>query len=315
MSAAIHCENLSKTYQVGNWFKKRKVVALEGLNLSVSEGQIYGLLGPNGAGKSTTIKLLIDIIQPTVGKALVFGKLPADFEARKVIGYLPENPAPYEYLSGEEFVTYAGQLNGLSGDTLKSKVISVIEKVQMSQAANLQIRRYSKGMIQRISLAQALVGDPKLLILDEPTSGLDVLGRQLIRDLILEERKKGTSVLLCSHIIPDVEALCDSVAVIIGGKLVQEGSVSSLLSSGSTQVELVLDGESLEVMKTVSTEVDIVRQRATVKLDETKVNEALALAAQHSLRIVSLNRTKYSLEALFLDALKKSDRKVGGLIS
>jgi ABC-2 type transport system ATP-binding protein len=315
MTPAINCENLSKTYQVGNWFKKRKVVALEALNLSVAEGQIYGLLGPNGAGKSTTIKLLLDIIQPTRGKASVFGKNPSDFEARKVIGYLPENPAPYEYLTGEEFVTYAGQLNGLGGDNLKTKVKSVIEKVQMTDGAKLQIRRYSKGMTQRISLAQALVGDPKLLILDEPTSGLDVLGRQLIRDLILDERKKGTSVLLCSHIIPDVEVLCDSVAVVIGGKLVQEGSVSSLLSSGSTQVELVVDGEKIEVMKTVSSDVDIVRQRATVKIEETKVNESLALATQNGLRIVSLNRTKYSLEALFLDALKKSDRKVGGAIS
>jgi ABC-2 type transport system ATP-binding protein len=237
-SFAIQARRLSKTYAVGLAWQK-KVRALQDLDLQVEPGQVYGLLGPNGAGKSTTIKLLLNLIRPTNGEALLFGAPPQSFEARRSVGFLPENPAPYEYLTVREFVGLAGQLSGLGGADLTRRVGEVIERVGMAGAADLRVRRYSKGMIQRIALAQALVGRPRLLVLDEPTSGLDVLGRQLIRDLIVEQRREGTTVLFCSHIIPDVETLCDRVAVLIGGRLVQEGRVTELLSSAGDHQEAI----------------------------------------------------------------------------
>mgnify|MGYP002717814247 CR=1 FL=1 len=180
----IEIRNLSKTYRLG-FFMNRQVRALQSLDLSLMPGQVYGLLGPNGAGKSTTIKILLNLVQPSEGEARLFGLPPAEREARRRVGYVPENPAPYEYLTGREFVTLSGRLTGMSGKELDDRVNEVLGMVQMTRAANLQIRRYSKGMVQRVALAQALVSKPDLLILDEPTSGLDPVGRRQIRDLIL----------------------------------------------------------------------------------------------------------------------------------
>ncbi|MBL8955307.1 MAG: ABC transporter ATP-binding protein, partial [Myxococcaceae bacterium] len=241
MTAAISIKQLTKVYKLGAFGQKR-VRALTDLSLEIAAGQVYGLLGPNGAGKSTTIKILLNLIRATSGTALLFGLPPSSTEARKLLGFLPENPSPYEYLTGEELVELAAKLSGLTGADVARRTTAVIERVEMGAARKLQIRRYSKGMVQRISLAQALVAEPRLLILDEPTSGLDVLGRQLIRDIILEQRKRGTSIVFCSHIIPDVEALCDRVAVLVGGKLVREGSVEQLLASNTNTFEATAEG-------------------------------------------------------------------------
>lgn len=317
MTTAIELRQLRKVYELRSGLSKRRVVALEGLDLTLSDGQIFGLLGPNGAGKSTTIKLLLNIIQPTQGSAHLFGHPPSSVEARRLVGYLPENPAPYEYLTGQEFVEYAGRLSGLTGSALKRRVDAVIEQVQMGQARGLQIRRYSKGMIQRISLAQALVAEPRVLILDEPTSGLDVLGRQLIRDIILAERKRGTTVLFCSHIIPDVEALCDRVAVLIGGKLVREGAVSDLLRGETNEVELVIEGASAEVETAVRALGAACERSGTtlqVRTEEGRVPELLKVVVEGKATIGSLQRARYSLETLFLADVRGSDRKVGGVI-
>src|ERR1700687_1187963 len=226
----IEVRGLSKTYRLGFWMS-RKVQALKSLDLTVNAGQVYGLLGPNGAGKSTTIKVLMNLVKASSGQARLFG-LPPDFkEARRHVGFVPENPAPYEYLTGKEFLKLSGQLSGLSGQTLDKRVKEVLSVVGMERAAGLTLRRHSKGMIQRIALAQAIIHKPKLLILDEPTSGLDPVGRRQMRDLILSEREQGTTVLFCTHIIPDVETLCDRVAVLVGGNRVREGSVKELWSS------------------------------------------------------------------------------------
>lgn len=317
MTAAIQVDALTKHYSVG-MIRKRTVRALEGLTLTVEPGQVMGLLGPNGAGKSTTIKILLNLIRATSGRAMLFGFSPSETQARSQVGFLPENPAPYEYLSGEEFVSLAGQLGGLSGSPLRERVGQVIEQVEMSRAKSLQIRKYSKGMIQRISLAQALVNTPKLLILDEPTSGLDVLGRQLVRDIILAERRRGATVLFCSHIIPDVEALCDRVAVLVGGRLVREGKVSDLLSGEQTQVELSLEeiGADLFAKIQAIASCERVAERATVRCDEARLNEILKAVLMGNGRVMSLQRTRYSLETLFLDTLKTSDtRSIGSEIS
>jgi ABC-2 type transport system ATP-binding protein len=317
MTHAISIERLTKHYEVG-FLRKRVVHALDDLTLTVEPGQVLGLLGPNGAGKSTTIKLLLNLIRPTSGRALLFGRAPADALARRDVGFLPENPAPYEYLTGAEFVSLAGALSGLSGAELKRRVGEVIAQVEMTRAAGLQIRKYSKGMIQRISFAQALVNQPKLLILDEPTSGLDVLGRQLVRDIIFSERRRGTTVLFCSHIISDVESLCDRVVVLLGGKLVREGKMSELLSSEQTLVELSLEAVSDACQAALAGHgaSERIGERVVLRCEEAAVPRVLQAALQHGARVVSLQRTRYSLEDLFLAALKQSaTTSVGSAIS
>ncbi|WP_163865379.1 ABC transporter ATP-binding protein [Myxococcus eversor] len=315
----IQVRGLSKTYKVGFWFN-RTVRALQGLDLEVGPGQIYGLLGPNGAGKSTTIKILMNLVRPSGGTALLFGQ-PVDRAAtRRLVGFLPENPAPYEYLTGREFVTLAGQLSGMSGHELDVRVKEVLGAVEMGAAEKLQIRRYSKGMVQRVALAQALVARPKMLILDEPTSGLDPVGRRQMRDLILAERDRGTTVLFCSHIIPDVEALCDRLAVLVGGRLVREGSVRELLSAQVPTVELVVEGLKMDQVKNLGVALESSQAldgRVLLQVSDTDSQRLLSQVLAAGGRVNSLQAAKFSLEQLFMDALKDSGRttSVGGEIN
>ncbi len=239
----IELHGLSKTYRLG-FFMNRQVRALDGLDMLIQPGQVYGLLGPNGAGKSTTIKIVMNLVQATSGTAQLFGKPPSDTTVRRQVGFVPENPAPYEYLTGREFVQLAADLGGVPQNEVRSRSAEVLEAVGMSRAADLQIRRYSKGMIQRVALAQAVVHRPLLLILDEPTSGLDPVGRRMVRDFILAERSRGTTVLFCTHIIPDVESLCDRVAVLVNGQRVREGKVAELLTASIPQMEVMVEGLS-----------------------------------------------------------------------
>ncbi|MCC6335453.1 MAG: ABC transporter ATP-binding protein [Myxococcales bacterium] len=296
---AIETRGLSKHYRVG----RRAIIALEGLTLSVARGEVFGLLGPNGAGKSTTIKLLLDLIKPTAGEALVFGRSPRDSEGRRTIGFLPENPAPYEYLTGEEFLSLAARLSGLSAAESKTRVGELLVRVGMAKASNIIIRRYSKGMVQRIALAWALVGKPSLLILDEPTSGLDVLGRQLVRELILEERQRGTTILFCSHIIPDVERLCDRVALLVGGKLIKQGQVSELLVSEGALMEATVESITLEALKALGLEARAAGSRVVVCFDPAKTQEVLTQMMGAGARVCELTPARYSLEQLFVDAV------------
>jgi len=314
VTAAVSIENLTKIYTLDLLKGRRRVVALENLTLSIGEGHVMGVLGPNGAGKSTTIKLLLNLIRPTTGSARVFGLDPSNAEARRHVGFLPENPAPYEYLTGEEFVRFAGGLSGLRGAELTARVKAVLEQVQMDRFTGVQIRRYSKGMTQRIALAQALVSNPRLLILDEPTSGLDVLGRQLIRDIIVAEKKKGTSVLLCSHIIPDVEALAEDVAILIGGKLVRSGPVSEILSSEGSRVELVFEGVDAERLASLEPEVIQVGRRLTLRTGADDARALIEAAQQAQGRLISMQPIRHSLEDTFLDAVRSSQNKVGSTI-
>lgn len=304
----IEVRGLSKTYRLG-FFLNRKVRALEGLDMRVEPGQVYGLLGPNGAGKSTTIKILMNLVQPTAGTALLFGLPPEQQAARRHIGFLPENPAPYEYLTGTEFVTLGGRLAGLSGHELDQRVREVISSVGMERGARLQIRRYSKGMIQRIALAQALVHRPRLLVLDEPTSGLDPVGRRQMRDLILEERARGTTVLFCTHIIPDVEALCDRVVVLVGGRQVREGSVQELLTAQAPLMELTLEGVSAEVVGKWGIAVEYTQaigQRLLVRAQNAQAQALLQRSVQEGVRVSQLSPVRFSLEDLFLQALAEA---------
>ena len=309
----IEVRGLSKTYRLGFWMS-RKVQALKSLDLTVNAGEVCGLLGPNGAGKSTTLKVLMGLVKATAGEARLFGMLPTSKESRRQIGFVPENPAPYEYLTGKEFLSLAGRLAGLSGKTLDQRVGEVLHTVAMERAAGLQIRRYSKGMIQRIALAQAIMHKPRLLILDEPTSGLDPVGRRQMRDLILAERERGTTVLFCTHIIPDVETLCDRVAVLVGGKQVRQGSVKDLLTAEAPLFETVLEGVPLSQVHAWGYQPKYSKEIGERLILRTSDQDAQSLARKVlglSGRIIQLQPVRFSLEDLFLEALTEVKDTVG----
>jgi ABC-2 type transport system ATP-binding protein len=311
---AVETRGLGKVYQLDVLKGRRRVVALERLDLTIPAGHVLGVLGPNGAGKSTTIKLLLNLIRPTSGTALIFGRPPSEAEARRDVGFLPENPAPYEYLSGAEFVTLAAQLSGLRGQECRRRVDEVLDQVQMTNFAGVQIRRYSKGMTQRIALAQALVARPRLLILDEPTSGLDVLGRQLIRDIVLAEKQRGTSILLCSHIIPDVEALSEDVAILVGGKLVRSGPVSELLSQQGSEAELVFEGLSAAQLEGLPGRIVQTGRRVVLRCAAELASEVISRCLAQKATLVSMQPIRLTLEDTFLAALKSQGQMVGSVI-
>ena len=315
--AVVKLKGLTKTFRLGFWLA-RKVEALKGLDLEIGAGQIYGLVGPNGAGKSTTIKILLNLVQASSGEATLFGKPPSDGHARRLVGYVPENPVPYEYLTGSEFLGLSGKLAGLTGAELDGRIKAVLGDVEMTQAASMQIRRYSKGMVQRIALAQAMIARPKLLILDEPTSGLDPLGRRQIRDLILSQRAQGTTVLFCSHIISDVEFLCDRVAVLVKGKRVHEGPLRELLKGGAARVEIGLEGLTREAVGALGAGLELVQHHeghALVRIDEASAQELLKKAIGAGAKVTRLAQIQYGLEDLFMKAVSDAGPGVGAEVS
>ena len=316
---AIRASNLTKIYRVG-FFLDRQVTALQGLDLTVEAGQIYGLLGPNGAGKSTTIKILMDLVRSTSGTASVFGQPPAHAATRRQVGFLPENPAPYEYLTGLEFLTLAGRLAGLSGQDLDHRVQAVLGQVELAHAQRLQVRSYSKGMVQRLALAQAIVHSPRLLVLDEPTSGLDPIGRRQMRDLILEQREKGTTVLFCTHIIPDVEALCDRVVVLVGGKRVREGRVHELVGNEANMLEVTVEGLSLSQAEALGISAGDVREldgRLLVRVPDASSQGLLRTLLDGGGRVTRIQPARFTLEDLFMQTVKEAGggSSVGGEMS
>jgi ABC-2 type transport system ATP-binding protein len=238
-TAVLRTESLSKTFEVG--VRRRRVEAVRDVSLSVEEGEIFGFVGPNGAGKTTTIKMLMGLIFPTGGRASIFEAPIPSLAAKARIGYLPENPSYYEFLTGREALRFFGELSGVRGAALEARATELLELVGLADAGERQIRKYSKGMQQRLGIAQALVGDPAFLVLDEPMSGLDPIGRKEVRDLVLELKRRGKTVFFSTHILPDVESLCDRVGVILGGRLRDVGRISDLLSARVHSVEVVVD--------------------------------------------------------------------------
>ena len=241
MSAvAIEARGLGKTYTLG--LRQRVVRALDALDLSVAEGSIYGFVGPNGAGKSTTIRMLVGLAAPTAGEASIFGVPIARPEARRALGYLPENPSFHDFLRPLEVLRLMGALSGLSGQVLRQRSEALLEQVGLGHARDLTVRKFSKGMVQRLGIAQALIHDPPLLVLDEPMSGLDPVGRRDVRELILELRRRGKTVFFSTHILSDVESICDRVGMVSRGRLVAEGALSTLLDGTIRSVELRCGG-------------------------------------------------------------------------
>src|SRR6201998_4334408 len=237
---AIETENLTKEYPHG-FLNLKKRTSLEGLNMQVEEGEVFGCIGPNGAGKSTTIKLLMRLIFPTAGSARILGKPVSDIEMHRDIGYLPEQPYFYDYLTAAEVLDYFARFHDLTAADRRERVTRMLKKVGLETARKIQLRKYSKGMLQRVGLAQAILHDPKVVILDEPMSGLDPLGRREVRDIILELKKEGRTVLFSTHILSDAEMLCDRVGVIAGGKLRGVGAPDEIVGIQAHGMEILFE--------------------------------------------------------------------------
>ncbi len=302
----LKVENLIKDYTTG--FLKKKVRVLKDVSFSVSEGEIFGFVGPNGAGKTTTFKIILGFVPLTEGKVELMEKPVGDEDVKNRIGYLPENPYFYDYLTGEELLRYMGELHGLNGNVLATRIDELLEKVKMSHARKVQMRKYSKGMLQRVGVAQALINDPDFLILDEPMSGLDPIGQREIKELILEEKKKGKTILLSSHMLSDVEALCDRVGVIMGGKVVKTGELGRLFEEIHTDYEMLIKDMSDQITTKLSGLKVAVEKRAgllVLRFDEEIKSKVLEVLSNSQADIVSLHPLRKSLEGLFVEEAKK----------
>jgi ABC-2 type transport system ATP-binding protein len=303
--SAIEIDNLTKDYEVGFW-RKRKVRALDGLRLKVEHGQIFGFLGANGAGKTTTLKLLMRLIYPSGGAARILGHDISDVSMHARIGYLPENAYFYDYLTAREFLNYCGELFGQDSGTRKRRTEELLVRVNLEKKSwDRQLRKFSKGMLQRVGLAQALVNDPEIVFLDEPMSGLDPVGRREVRDLIASLRVERKTVFMCSHILSDIEVLCDSVAILKHGRLARAGSLDELRARESSLVEIIATGadeaklkENLAPGSTITTTASGLRIEVP---DEKDIDEVIAALRKANGKLVSVQPVRQSLEELFLD--------------
>ncbi len=305
MPTVIEIDRLTKEYEAG-FLRKRKTRALDTLSLAVERGQIFGFLGANGAGKTTTLKLLMRLIYPTSGTARVLGRDISDISMHARIGYLPENPYFYDHLTAREFLSYCGELFGQKTGTRVSRTEALLTRVNLEKKSwDLQLRKFSKGMLQRVGLAQALINDPEIVFLDEPMSGLDPVGRREVRDLIASLRTEGKTVFMCSHILSDIEVLCDSVAILKGGRLAHAGSLDELRVRESSLIEIIATDvaadalkRQLEVSATVTTTASGVRIEVS---DEKEVDAVIAALRSVNGKLVSVQPVRQSLEDLFLD--------------
>ena len=304
MPPAIRIEDLTKDYAIGFW-RRRPYRALDRLTLDIEPGEVFGFLGPNGAGKTTTLKLLMQLIYPTSGRAEILGRPVGDLAARQRIGYLPENPSFYDYLTAEELLNYFGQLFGFDAADRRKRVGALLDRVGIGAERRLQLRKFSKGMIQRVGIAQALLNDPEVIFLDEPMSGLDPLGRRDVRSLILELRDQGRTVFFSSHILADAEALCRRVAVVAGGRLAASGTLSDILAFQVHGWELVMSNVSPEMFARVKpavrrvTEISPGRYSLELPLDQSPDRMLSELTAAGA-TLVSLNPMRDTLEDFFM---------------
>jgi len=307
--AAIEILGLEKTYKVGFWRKRSKQV-LYPLNLQVQEGEIFGFLGPNGAGKTTTLKILMGLVSPTSGRAQILGMQLDDPRMKAQIGFLPEQPYFYDYLTGRELLNYYGQLSGVPAKERSQRIAEVLDQVGLKDAGNLQLRKFSKGMLQRIGVAQAILHDPKLLFLDEPMSGLDPMGRREVRDLIEELKHRGKTVFFSTHILSDAEALCDRVGVIHLGKLRGVGAVADLTANVQGKVELVWHGTRiLPALASLGAEFHVTADTVRAIVPEASQDTAIDAVRRERLRLISMIPVRKSLEDYFMAQLKSPETK------
>ena len=307
MLPAVEINNLTKDYEVG-FLRKRRVRALDALSLRVERGEIFGFLGANGAGKTTTLKLLMSLMSPTSGGAAVLGRDISDASMHADIGYLPEHPYFYDYLTAREFLEYCAELFGYPRAERRARAAEQLARVRLEEKAwDKQLRKFSKGMLQRVGLAQALVNDPAVVFLDEPMSGLDPVGRREVRDLIASLRERGTTVFFCSHILSDIEVLCDRAAVLRKGRLAHTGTLAELRAgAGERAMELVVagaDGARLEAALTGLAGVRVTATPGGARVEVTSerdVDEALRAVRDAGASLVAVQPVGNPLEELFV---------------
>jgi ABC-2 type transport system ATP-binding protein len=302
--AAIEIEGLQKSYSVGFWRKTQKW-GLKDLTLQVDEGEVFGYLGPNGAGKTTTLKLLMGLIYPTAGSARIMGMSIWDPRVKTLIGFLPEQPYFYDYLTATELLDYYAQLSGVSAPDRKRRVPAMLERVGLGDSANTQLRKFSKGMLQRVGIAQAIVHDPKILFLDEPMSGLDPVGRREVRDLIQSLHDEGKTIFFSTHILSDAETLCHRVAVVNKGELRGVGVVADLVAQSQKKLEIVWEGGNTSGLRSIGTDFRETGKVSRVIVDEAKLNAALDALRVANARLISVTPVRGTLEDYFLKHLEQ----------
>lgn len=312
MTAAIRIEELTKDYKVGFW-RPRPYRALDHLTMSVEQGEVFGFLGPNGAGKTTTMKLLMQLVFPSSGHATILGDSVGSPAVKRRIGYLPENPYFYDHLTAEELLVYFAGLFGYSPHDCRSRASRLLDQVGIGAERRLQLRKFSKGMIQRVGLAQALVNDPQVVFLDEPMSGLDPIGRRDVRALILELRDEGRTVFFSSHVLSDAETLCSRVAILVGGRLSVCGKVSELLAFETRGWEVVAEGVTDVALASLGSRVrkvsHIAHGRRVIELTaELPPEKLLAQLLAGSASLVSMVPIRESLEDFFVRQVTEAKR-------
>ena len=304
--SAIEVLGLEKTYMVGFW-RKRPKRALEPLHLRVEEGEIFGFLGPNGAGKTTTLKLLMGLVFPTSGSARILGKEWTDPEIKAQIGFLPEQPYFYDYLTAHELLNYYGQLSGVTAADRTRRIPEVLSLVGLNDVKGVQLRKFSKGMLQRVGIAQAILHNPRIVFFDEPMSGLDPLGRREVRDLMTQLKQEGKTVFFSTHILSDAETLCDRVAIIHKGQLRGVGEVDELTSTVQGKVEVLWHGPQVPAaIKAVATECHVSGDRVRAVINENQQDAAIDALRRDRIRLISITPLRTSLEAYFVEKLQQT---------
>ena len=278
-SPAVAVRHLTKIYPIP--FRREKLIAVRDLTFEVARGQVYGLLGPNGSGKSTTLKIVLGLVTATSGSTEIFGKDSGLVESREEVGFLPENPYFYKYLTGEEAIRFYGKICSLKRDYLEARINTLLEIVGLEDARHRRLGGYSKGMLQRIGIAQAMVQEPRLLVLDEPTAGVDPAGSREIRDMIVGLKARGITVLLCSHLLAQVQEICDRVGILARGSMVREGPLEELIGI-ENQTEVLLEDASPELLR---------------RIEE--------VAREHQAKILHSRRPQTTLERVFLEETEK----------
>jgi ABC-2 type transport system ATP-binding protein len=309
--SAIEILGLEKTYSVGFW-RKRPKRALLPLQFTVEDGEIFGFLGPNGAGKTTTLKLLMGLVFPTAGSARILGREWTDPSVKAQIGFLPEQPYFYDYLTAHELLEYYGQLSGVPAKQRKQRVEQVLDQVGLRDVQGVQLRKFSKGMLQRVGIGQAILHDPKLVFLDEPMSGLDPLGRREVRDLMEQLKHEGKTVFFSTHILSDAEALCDRVAIIHQGELRGVGAIEDLTSSVEGKVEVIWLGTQIpSSIKALGAECHVTGDRVRAIIAENQQDAVIDALRRERQRLIAINPVRTSLEAYFVEKLRRAETTAG----
>lgn len=311
---AIEILGLEKTYRVGFW-RKRPKRALQPLHLTVERGEIFGFLGPNGAGKTTTLKMLMGLVFPTSGTARILGQEWTEPSVKAQIGFLPEQPYFYDYLTAHELLNYYGQLSGVPTKDRKRRIEEVLQQVGLTDVKGVQLRKFSKGMLQRAGIAQAILHNPQLVFLDEPMSGLDPLGRREVRDLMEQLKQQGKTVFFSTHILSDAEALCDRVAIIHKGELRGVGAIEELTSSVQGKVEIVWQGTAVPAsLRALGAECHVSGETVRGVLSDRQQDAAIDALRRERLRLISITPLRTSLESYFVEKLQHSETTAGTLV-